>query len=377
MSLKMLDSNRIMMFSSVHLYQDARIFYKEAKTLANFYQVEFYAVGSESHELENENLNITLLPKKSRIRRLKTILDLKKRIRDSDAKYYHFHDPELLMLVPYIRKKKGAIIIYDMHENFPESIKTKEWIPKFLRKFLAIFIKHIEKRLLAQLDGIIFAEKSYSKYYRDINVPKIEVYNYPIYIQRPISIIRYNTIKLIYVGRVAEIRGIFQMLEVVKSLTADGVSVNLKIIGSAEETIKSQIEIFIQKHNLEGVIEYFNYVDYSDIWEFYKNADIGLCLLHPVPNYLESLATKIFEYMAAEIPMIVSDFPAWNKLIYESKCGLTVNPFHIDEIKESILRLKEDKEAQILGRNGRKIYEEKYNWNIEGEKLLQFYKKFI
>ncbi|MBC1501873.1 glycosyltransferase family 4 protein [Listeria weihenstephanensis] len=369
-----LDDNRVMMFSSVHLYQDARIFFKEAHTLAKKYKVDFFAIGSTTKEISMPNLNVNLLPKQSRFKRFKTILQLKKEIRRSTAKFYHFHDPELLILVSFIRKeKKDAVIIYDMHENFPEAIKTKDWIPKKIRPILSSFIQKKEKKYLQKLDGLIFAEESYGKNYKDIKVKKIDIYNYPIFVNKQHKKIINKIPKLIYIGRIAEVRGALQMLEVVRQLKEDGMPVELELIGSIEDTLLEKINHFITEYKLQEEIKIIKYVDYSNIWDYYVNSDIGLCLLHPIPNYLESFATKIFEYMAAQIPMIVSDFPSWKSLLDENECGMVVNPLDIDEIKSQICILMNPLERNRLGKNGRFKYEQKYNWDVEGKKLLDFY----
>lgn len=372
-----LDESKIMMFSSVHPYQDARIFHKEALTLAQYYHIDFYGVGSESVEIKN-NLRISLLPKRSRLSRYKNILELKKQIKKSSAKFYHFHDPELLLLVPFIqRNKKGAKIIYDMHENFPAAIQNKSWIPKPFRRVLSLFIGKGERHYLKKLDGLIFAEKSYSKHYVNINVKKVDIYNFPTRVDgnhHVVTQIKGRPLRLIYIGRIAAVRGVFEMLEAVSQLTREGIAVELLLIGESEQNVLQEIISFIEVNELQNHVDYKPYINYENIWEYYFEADAGICLLHPVPNYTDSLATKIFEYMAASLPMIVSDFPIWKQLMDENKCGMAVCPHNIDDIKKSVSILLDDSLRFEMGRNGRNNYEKKYNWEIEGKKLINFYK---
>ncbi|MBC1474450.1 glycosyltransferase family 4 protein [Listeria grandensis] len=365
-----------MMFSSVHPYQDARIFYKEALTLAKYYYVDFYGVGNGQVEVK-ENLSISLLPKRSRLQRYKNILELKKQIKKSSAKFYHFHDPELLLLVPFIqRNKKGAKIIYDMHENFPAAIQNKNWIPKPFRKVLSLLVENGERHYLKMLNGLIFAEKSYSKHYVDIDVAKADIYNFPIRVdisQCSIPNIKTRPLRLIYIGRIATVRGVFEMLEAVSQLVREGIEVELLLIGESERNVLQEIISFIEANELQNHVCYKPYVNYEDIWEYYFEADVGICLLHPVPNYTDSLATKIFEYMAASLPMIVSDFPIWKQLMDENKCGIAVCPHNIGDIKKSVYTLLDDSLRLEMGSNGRDNYEKKYNWEIEGKKLADFY----
>jgi glycosyltransferase involved in cell wall biosynthesis len=87
-----------------------------------------------------------------------------------------------------------------------------------------------------------------------------------------------------------------------------------------------------------------------------------------------SLPVKMFEYMAAGIPVIASNFPLWQEIFSTSECGICVNPLDPKAIGEAIQYLMDHPdEAEQMGRNGRKAVEEKYNWVIEEKKLLDLY----
>ncbi len=48
--------------------------------------------------------------------------------------------------------------------------------------------------------------------------------------------------------------------------------------------------------------------------------------LHPTANYMVSLPIKMFEYMAAGIPVITSNFLLWREIVEGNDCGLCVDP---------------------------------------------------
>jgi glycosyltransferase involved in cell wall biosynthesis len=86
----------------------------------------------------------------------------------------------------------------------------------------------------------------------------------------------------------------------------------------------------------------------------------------------------MFEYMAAGLPVIASNFPLWKEIIEGNHCGIYVNPLKPKEIAKAIEYLiKHPKEAKRMGENGRKAVLEKYNWENESKKLLKIYEELL
>jgi glycosyltransferase involved in cell wall biosynthesis len=82
----------------------------------------------------------------------------------------------------------------------------------------------------------------------------------------------------------------------------------------------------------------------------------------------------MFEYMAAGIPVIASDFPLWRHIVEEADCGLLVDPLDPVAIAAAIDRLVSDPQlARRMGENGRRAVLERYNWGVEEQKLFAFY----
>jgi hypothetical protein len=105
---------------------------------------------------------------------------------------------------------------------------------------------------------------------------------------------------------------------------------------------------------------------------------VGLVILHPNINYVQSQPVKLFEYMAAGLPVIASDFPLWREIIDGAKCGLLVDPFDVKGIAEAITWLLEHPhEAELMGKRGQEAVYQKFNWNTEADKLIACYNELI
>ena len=371
-------SKKICILTSVHPVFDTRVFHKEAKTLANAgYDVTLVA---QHHKDETINgIKIIALPKpKNRFERFIRLdyLTYKKAL-NQKADVYHFHDPELLPWIVKLKRKTKAKIIYDIHENIPSQILTKLWIPRILRKPLSKFYQSKEKKILPFIDWIILAEDSYLKIYKNYqNISVIK--NYPLISKESFpneTEYRHKTPELVYVGGVSRERGLFEMLKTIKILKQKFNNIKLKIIGTIDTKTKLQMNNIINSYKIKNNIIIYGKIPHPKIFNLLSQSNIGLCILHPTPNYIKSLATKILEYMIAKLPVIASNFPLWEKIVEGNDCGICVDPLKPKKIAEAIEYLIEHpSEAKQMGGNGKKAVLEKYNWENESKKLLEIYK---
>jgi glycosyltransferase involved in cell wall biosynthesis len=105
---------------------------------------------------------------------------------------------------------------------------------------------------------------------------------------------------------------------------------------------------------------------------------VGLVTLHPTETYVVSNPVKLYEYMAAGMPVVASDFPMWRDIVTTADCGLLVDPLNSTEIARAITWLLEHpQEAEAMGKRGREAVLERFNWQPEGNRLVDFVSHFI
>ena len=126
--------------TSAHKAKDDRIFVKECISLAKAgYEVYIIAPDAENRVCDNVHfLGINSFKiKSSRVRRFVKVgrLVYQKAV-ELDADIYHLHDPELLLYGLKL-KHRGKKVIFDSHEDVPNQILSKTWIPGLLRSFVA------------------------------------------------------------------------------------------------------------------------------------------------------------------------------------------------------------------------------------------------
>jgi glycosyltransferase involved in cell wall biosynthesis len=136
------------------------------------------------------------------------------------------------------------------------------------------------------------------------------------------------------------------------------------------------MESFVQRNNLTG-IRIHGYQLPGDGYQIIARCHIGLAVLMPVPNAIQSYPTKMFEYMALGLPVIVSGFPLYREVVENAQCGLCLNdPAAPHELAEAIRWLLDHpQEAIAMGKQGQEAVTQHYNWEVEAEKLCLFYRQ--
>ncbi|WP_419773854.1 glycosyltransferase family 4 protein [Halarcobacter sp.] len=365
---------KITHLTSAHPRYDTRIFVKMCSSLAkkNDYKISLVVADGKGNELNNR-VNIIDVGEKvgGRFSRMtKTVKKVFEKAKALDSDIYHLHDPELIPIGLKL-KKLGKKVIFDAHEDLPKQILGKHYLNFFIKQILSKGFEFYEKITCKKFDYIITATPYIKEKFLKINKNSIDINNFPI-----TNELINNTPwsekkdKVCYVGGIAEVRGI---KEIVKAMAYTDKGVKLTLAGTFSESL---VEKEVKSYNEWKKVEELGFLNRERVSSVYGASKAGLVTLHPIINYIDALPVKMFEYMAAGIPIISSNIKYWEKIISENNCGICVDPMDSKEIANAInYIIANPKEAQKMGQNGKKVILEKYNWNIEEEKLFKIYKE--
>lgn len=373
---------KVSVLSSVHPCFDVRIFEKQARSLAQAgYEVTLAAVGDFEEGIV-QGIRVFGLPQpRSRLLRPVNWWRLIRIALHDRADIYHFHDPELLLPGALIKVLTQRPIIYDVHENYPEDVLTKEWIPGPLRGFLSSVVRIFENAAVRMMDGVVVVNRRLQERFAGKSLV-VKVANY----SRLESFTNGRETTeheeaggnryFVYAGRISDDRGLLQCFQALERLGED--RAELLCAGRLGHVAEHGLRALLEGRRSESRFKYLGLLPYEAIPPLLRHAIAGLLCFLPTPNNVLGTPNKLFEYMSAGIPVIASDFPFIREVVADAECGLLVQPDDVDRIASAMAQLLRDpEEAARMGKNGLRAVREKYNWETEEKKLLSLYKTLL
>lgn len=361
----------IVHLSTAHPVSDIRLFVKECRCLA---QAGYAVTLVTPHDRDQvvDRVRIKAIPRATcRLERMTlTVARVYREALRLDADLYHFHIVELVP-VGLLLRARGKKVIYDVYEDAPRDLTTRDYLPGPLRPAVCWLVEQMENFASRRFSALIAATPTIGKRFSRLNSRTVVVNNYPI-LNELASPSAYRWAERVnavaYIGAIALERGIVQMVQAMEYLPETW---TLELAGAFSPA--EHRDRVCRLPGWKRIVEH-GVLSRPDVARLLSQVCAGLVLFHPEPNHIEAQPNKLFEYMSAGIPVIASDFPLWRELIEREGCGLLVNPLDPKEIAKAIeYLLTHPVEAEAMGQRGRAAVEACYNWEAESPKLLELY----
>ncbi len=363
--------------TTVHPALDVRIARKELASLARAgFRCALIAHAEPGEHDEARALGIALVDLGPRrpARRLSRMVGASARALGralrANATVYHVHDPEL-MPVGLVLKALGKRVVLDVHEDLQAQIEVKHWIPSPVRAPIGALARALERVSARRFDAVVAATPFIGGLFEPYARRVVVVSNYPWTdeLHDPEGARRgdWSTRdRALYVGGISELRG---ARELVEAAAASGTRVLLagRWFTQAERDRVRALPGY-------AYVDELGYVERAGLRPLFARSFVGVCALHATPNHVNAQPIKLFEYMAAGLPVVASAFPLWRSIVEGAGCGLLVDPTKPAEIADAIRWLREHPgQAQEMGRRGRDAVLARFNWEHESAVLVALY----
>ena len=359
-------SARIVHLSTVHHDWDNRITNKECRALAEA-GLDVHLIISAPEKRVTHGVHVHAIRKRGRLGKLVwSQVEAWQVLRRVRADLLHVHDPELIPLALVWRLLRRRPVVYDAHEDLVKQLATKT----YLRRGPASLLARPVARLLIGLadrgcDGIVTATApiaaTFSPLRRGRPRPVQVVRNLPWGSDFEVVDAGQNEPIAVYTGDISEGRGISRMIDAVHHVPG----VTLLLAGRALVPAEQLTEA--------TDVDWLGLVPPSELPGIIGRGRVGLILLERLPNYENSLPTKVFEYMASGIPFLATDFPVWRELFGGYDAGVFVDVDDPEAVRQAFEDLITDPEkCRRMGRNGRRAFDERFGFEAEAAALVAF-----
>ncbi len=275
--------------------------------------------------------------------------------------YYLSNDIDTLPANYFASIFTSRPIIFDAHEAFSE-------VPELInRKFKKLIWRWVEKRMISRTKKAYTVSKGVAEFYKTITGKSMEiVYNYPILnteAKNTAIVLSQNKKNIIYQGAVNKGRGINLAIQSMQNVDAI-----LHIVGVGDEYEK--MKELAEKLRLAEKVVFYGRILPDELKSITLQADLGISLEEDLGlNYRYSLPNKLFDYIMAEVPVLVSDLPEMKSIVLESRVGEVLNSRKPKEVAAKIVEMLNNESKLKQYKENCKIASKKYCWE-EQESLL-------
>lgn len=296
----------------------------------------------------------------------------------SKAELIIARDLPMAIAAIWVARKLKIPCVLDMAECYPEMLRCIRQFEGFKFKNLILrnpsladmvesyVFKHIDEvwAMIEESEAFMISKGVPANKIRIVsNTPKYERFELKNFTPQD------DKFRLIYVGLLNPSRGVKVTIEAAAKYYQENNNFELIIVGSGKdfEERKKQVETLKAGH----YIKFLGWVDNDKIPELIGASSVGIVPHFKCAHWDNTIPNKLFDYMAAERAVIVSDVDPMARIVRDCNCGLVYKNTDSDSLVISLRELADPKVREPMAKNGRNSIENRYNWQHEEAILLE------
>ena len=318
---------------------------------------------------------------------------LKKVFKKYDIDYLHVHDLPLASTGQWFSSRVRNKIYLDLHENYPEALKT--W---FLWKQNSILkLKNFifmnpekwskkEKKYCNKYDKIIcVVDEMKEKLITNFGIdPKkmVVVSNHEKkdfitnFKQKTIQkIINKEDFSITYVGGFGPHRGLHTAIEGMSKIVESIPNAKLFLIGKGSDDVKNKLKEITNKSKVEKYVNFVGYRPFSEVATIMQTTDINI-IPHVANDHTDNtIPHKLFQIMMSKSLLLVSSCKPLKRIVEKYDAGVIFNANDSNDFAIKVISFfknRDDYNYKI--ENGyNAVMNKSENWEVESKKLLYLY----
>jgi glycosyltransferase involved in cell wall biosynthesis len=295
----------------------------------------------------------------------------------TDPDILHAHDSDALDAVWRVARRLDIPFVYDAHEL---------WLGQENRGRSALYHAlfrasywWLQRRAVPRAAAVLTVSQPIAeRLERTYRVPVTLVPNYPVAGPPPTPRDLRNLIDdrvpadtpiVLYLGNAQPGRGLEELITALAAVPLAA----LVCLGVSD--VPAPLAALAAEQQVADRVRFVPPVPTDEVIAWAASATVGIALNTPISeNNRFSLPNKLFQSMAAGIPVLASDFPHVRAIVEASGAGICVDPTEPTAIADGLRRLLDDPdEATAMGARGATAIRDRYNWGVAEQALLAAY----
>jgi glycosyltransferase involved in cell wall biosynthesis len=261
-----------------------------------------------------------------------------------------------------ISKLRKKPLVYDSHEYFTESPELIHR-PKVQRFWL-----NLEEKILPRIKTAYTVCDSIANIYtQKYNVPFRVVRNTPTSKTFSAKIEKKEFAEkiVLYQGAVNTGRGLKQAIQAMQFIEG------ARLVIAGDGYLKPTLEKFVSDNNLTEKVEFKGLLPMDKLAKLTPLADLGLSIEEDLGlNYRYALPNKLFDYIQAQVPVLVTNLPEMKSIVNKYKIGEITNSLEPEKLAEKIKEALFNESLRIGWIKNLELAAKELTWEKE-EKILQ------
>lgn len=295
----------------------------------------------------------------------------------------HIHDLPLAKVGAYFKKKYNYKLVVDLHENWPAYLTIATHTNTFFGKILSSTKqwRNYEKNILQKADYVITVVEEMKQRIAKLGIAKEKI----VVVENTIIPEQYKDLdksknpdhfKLFFAGGINIERGLQYVIPALSLLTEKIPNIKLILVGRGSYI--SHLKQLISEYGVEKHVEFLGWKTLPEVLQLTAQANITLIPHIKWEQTDCSSPNKLFQCMLSEVPLVVSNCDSIDRIVNESKSGLSYTYDNLQEFADCIMKLHENPAlSEEMGKNGKNAVLSKYNWATSTTAFKAMYQSLI
>lgn len=334
------DSNKstVVIASVLKPVDDSRLYEKIGLSLAATGKYDVHIVGCASERIEHPNIRQHPFRPFARLslRRLFAPWHIFFKTLSLRPDLLIISTHELLYMAMLLKMIRKCRLIYDVQENYYWNILYTAAFPLLLKPFVALYVRGKETITARFVDHFLLAERGYEqelKFYgsrgtvveNKVRIPPEEIRKHS-----PVTSAN-KTINLIFSGTLAETTGVFTAIDLAVKLHVIDERFRLTVIGfCAQHHVLEKMRLLVSTRPFIELIARESPVPHAEIFRHIRKSDFGLVTYQINPSTMNSIPTKLYEYLGFRLPVLLVNHKPWVDFCRPYSAAVTFDPHHFD-----------------------------------------------